>query len=70
MERGHHDRGVMVDLAAHPRRQPCVHLGEMWQLGPLAEWLRANGRSRFLLTAPPLRVPGAVGSPANGLATV
>jgi hypothetical protein len=47
-----------------------VHLGEMCRLGPLAEWLRANGRSRFLLTAPRLCVPGAVGSPANGLATV
>jgi kynurenine formamidase len=47
-----------------------VHLGEMWHLSPLAAWLRENGRSRFLLTAPPLRIPGAVGSPANGLATV
>jgi glutamine synthetase adenylyltransferase len=41
-----------------------VHLGELWHLTPLAEWLRSNGRSRFLLTAPPLRLPGAVGSPA------
>jgi kynurenine formamidase len=61
--------------AALPLHELClfklgVHLGEMWQLGPLAEWLRANGRSRFLLTAPPLPVPGAVGSPANGVATV
>jgi hypothetical protein len=47
-----------------------VPLGEFWHLGPLAEWLRENGRSRFLLTAPPLRIPGAVGSPANGVATV
>jgi len=30
-----------------------------------AQWLRANQRSRFLLTAPPLRLPGAVGSPAT-----
>ena len=36
----------------------------------LADWLRANNRSRFLLTAPPLRLPGAVGSPANAIATV
>ena len=27
-------------------------------------------RSRFLLTAPPLRLPGAVGSPATPVATV
>ncbi|HRO61745.1 MAG TPA: cyclase family protein [Burkholderiaceae bacterium] len=47
-----------------------VHLGEIWHLTPLAEWLRANGRSRFLLTAPPLRLPGAVGSPATPVATV
>jgi kynurenine formamidase len=47
-----------------------VHLGELWWLTPLAEWLRANGRSRFLLTAPPLRLPGAVGSPATPIATV
>ena len=47
-----------------------VHLGELWHLTPLAEWLAANGRSRFLLTAPPLRLPGAVGSPANPIATV
>ena len=24
-------------------------------------WLREHGRSRFLLTAPPLRLPGIVG---------
>ncbi len=47
-----------------------VHLGELWHLTPLANWLRANGRYRFLLTAPPLRLPGAVGSPATPIATV
>lgn len=47
-----------------------VHLGELWHLTPLATWLRAHGRSRFLLTAPPLRLPGAVGSPATPVATV
>lgn len=47
-----------------------VNLGELWLLTPLAEWLRAHERSRFLLTAPPLRLPGAVGSPANPIATV
>ena len=31
----------------------------------LARWLRAHKRNRFLLTAPPLRLPGAVGSPAD-----
>jgi len=47
-----------------------IHLGELWHLTPLAHWLRAHGRSRFLLTAPPLRLPGAVGSPVNPIATV
>ena len=47
-----------------------VPLGELWHLTPLADWLRANGRSRFLLTAPPLRLPGAVGSPVTPIATV
>ncbi len=47
-----------------------IHLGELWHLTPLANWLRAHGRNRFLLTAPPLRLPGAVGSPATPVATV
>ena len=47
-----------------------VNLGEMWELGPLAQWLRAHRRYRFLLTAPPLRLPGAVGSPPAAVATV
>jgi len=47
-----------------------IHLGELWHLTPLANWLRANQRSRFLLTAPPLRLPGAVGSPVAPIATV
>ncbi|MCV0396738.1 MAG: cyclase family protein [Rhizobiaceae bacterium] len=47
-----------------------IHLGELWHLTPLADWLRENGRSRFLLTAPPLRLPGAVGSPVTPVATV
>ena len=42
-----------------------VPLGEMWYLHDLAAWLREHHRSRFLLTAPPLRLPGAVGSPAD-----
>jgi kynurenine formamidase len=47
-----------------------VPLGELWYLDELASWLRANGRSRFLLTAPPLRLPGIVGSPVTPIATV
>jgi hypothetical protein len=47
-----------------------IPLGEMFLLSELADWLRANGRSRFLFTAPPLRLPGAVGSPTTGVGTV
>jgi kynurenine formamidase len=47
-----------------------VPLGEMWYLDELATWLRDHNRSRFLLTAPPLRLPGAVGSPVTPVATV
>jgi hypothetical protein len=61
--------------AAAPLHEHClfklgVHLGELWHLTPLARWLREAGRSRFLLTAPPLRLPGATGSPATPIATV
>jgi len=45
-------------------------LAELWYLRDLAEWLEANGRNRFLLTAPPLRLPGDVGSPVTPIATV
>jgi kynurenine formamidase len=47
-----------------------VPLGELWYLHELAAWLREHGRSRFLLTAPPLRLPGAVGCPVTPIATV
>jgi kynurenine formamidase len=42
----------------------------MWYLTELAAWLRQHTRNRFLLTAPPLRLTGAVGSPATPIATV
>ncbi|MFG1357967.1 cyclase family protein [Xanthobacter pseudotagetidis] len=45
-------------------------LAELWYLRELAEWLQSHGRNRFLLTAPPLRLPGAVGSPVTPIATV
>ena len=47
-----------------------IPLGELFLLSDLADWLRAHGRSRFLLTAPPLRLPRAVGSPVTGVGTV
>jgi len=47
-----------------------VHLGELWHLSDLAKALHERGRFRFLLTAPPLRMPGAVGSPVTPVATI
>ena len=61
---------VMLPLHHHCLFKTGVNLGEIWQLSELADWLRKNNRSRFLLTAPPLRLPGAVGSPATPVATV
>lgn len=60
---------------SHPLHDLClfrlgVHLGELWHLSELADWLHAHGRNRFLLTAPPLRLPRAVGSPVTPVATV
>jgi kynurenine formamidase len=64
------DHCASLPLHAHCLFKLGVYLGEIWLLSDLAHWLRANGRTRFLLTAPPLRLPGAVGSPANAIATV
>jgi len=61
---------VMLPLHHHCLFKTGVNLGEIWRLSELADWLRSNNRSRFLLTAPPLRLPGAVGSPATPVATV
>jgi kynurenine formamidase len=61
--------------AALPLHEHCLfklglHLGELWRLTPLAEWLRAHGRCRFLLTAPPLNLTGAIASPLTPIGTV
>lgn len=63
-------RGAHFPLHEHCLFKLGVPLGELFLLSDLADWLRANGRYRFLLTAPPLRLPGAVGSPVTAIATV
>ncbi|WP_338561157.1 cyclase family protein [Erwinia sp. E_sp_B04_7] len=60
---------------SHPLHDLClfrlgVYLGELWHMSELADWLSRHQRHAFLLTAPPLRLPGAVGSPATPIATV
>jgi hypothetical protein len=69
------ERAETGRYAGLPIHQKClvdlgIHLGELWYLSELAAWLRANKRSRFLLTAPPLRLPGSFGSPTTPVATV
>jgi hypothetical protein len=69
-------RPCEADMCASlPLHEHClfklgVHLGELFLLSPLADWLRAHRRHAFLFTGPPLRLPGAVGSPATPVATV
>jgi len=63
-------RGTSLPLHELCLFKPGVHLGELWLLAELARWLKVTGRSRFLLTAPPPRLTGAVGSPVTPIATV
>jgi kynurenine formamidase len=64
------DHCAALPLHAHCLFKLGVNLGELWYLSELADHLRAERRNRFLLTAPPLRLPGAVGSPATPVGTV
>ena len=67
---GHGETFAYLPLHEHCLFKLGVNLGELWYLSELADWLRAHRRHRFLLTAPPLNLPGAVGSPATPVATV
>ena len=63
-------RGPRLPLHHHCLFKLGLPLGELWYLTELAKWLRMHNRNRFLLTAPPLRLTGAVGSPVTPIATV
>lgn len=63
-------RKSLLPLHHHCLFKLGLPLAELWYLRDLAQWLEANQRNRFLLTAPPLRLPGAVGSPVTPVATV
>jgi kynurenine formamidase len=52
--------GCLVDLG--------LPLGEFWALGELAADCAEDGRYDFMLVAPPLHIPHAVGSPINPVA--
>ncbi len=64
------DRKSILPLHHHCLFKLGLPLAELWYLRDLAQWLQENQRNRFLLTAPPLRLPGAVGSPVTPIATV
>ncbi len=60
-----------LPLHAHCLFRLGVYLGEIWHLVRSAPTrLHAHSRSRFLLTPAAASLPGAVGSPANAIATV
>jgi hypothetical protein len=61
---------ALAPLHEHCLFKLGVPLGELWHLTPLAHHLAKRQSNRFLLTAPPLRLPGAVGSPTTPVATV
>lgn len=52
--------GCLVDLG--------LPLGEFWSLDTLAADCAEDGRYEFMLVAPPLNIPGALGSPINPVA--
>jgi len=63
-------RKSLLPLHHHCLFKLGLPLAELWYLKELAQWLETHDRNRFLLTAPPLRLPGAVGSPVTPVATV
>lgn len=65
---GHRD--TVLPLHHHCLFKLGVPLGEMWWLPELASALRKRNCFSFLLTAPPLRLPRAVGSPVTPVATI
>lgn len=61
---------AMLPLHEHCLFRLGIHLGELWWFGAIGDWLAENDRAHFLLTAPPLNLPGAVGSPVSPVGTV
>jgi kynurenine formamidase len=57
--------GKNWNLHGNLLRDLGVFLGELWWLEDLAADCAQDGRYEFFLTAAPLYIPGAVGSPLN-----
>ncbi len=60
--------GKNWNLHGNLLRDLGVFLGEIWWLEDLAADCAADGRYEFFLSAQPLYIPGAVGSPLNPMA--
>lgn len=61
-------KGSNFHLHGNILRDLGVFIGELWWLEELAEDCARDGRYEFFLSAPPLHIPGAVGSPINPMA--
>jgi kynurenine formamidase len=62
------DEGATLPLHCILIRDLGMMFGELFDLEELAEHCAADGQWDFLLSAPPLRVTGAVGSPVSPIA--
>lgn len=60
--------GVVCPLHAALLVNAGIYIGEMWDLSELAADCAAHRVYEFFLTAPPLLITGAVGSPLNPIA--
>lgn len=58
--------GLVQHKALIPRLG--MPMGELWDVAALAAACAEDGRYEFLLTAAPINLPGAAGSPANAVA--
>lgn len=67
---GPHECGARLPLHELCLFKQGIPLGELWYFRELQGALNEQERSAFLLTAPPLRLPGAVGSPVTPVATI
>ena len=62
------ETGELHPLHSRLIRDLGLTIGELWWLDGLAEACAHDGRYEFFLSAPPLRIRGAVGSPVNPIA--
>ncbi|PAT06090.1 cyclase [Corynebacterium hadale] len=63
-------KAAYLPLHEHCLFKLGMPLGELWYLDELAEQMHETNRTYCLLSAPPLRLPGASGSPLTPIATL